>query len=1030
MSYSVDIPGTHALPNHSEDFEDADGQTPFDFNRPKLIGLHQDSWNQFCTEGLPRLLVELGTLASQCKRWCLRFTGNIRWVENASWIDARSNEQSWRIRCQAEYELGDVLSWISLGDLPAVGPDQTFWVGGIERVVIHQLLRSPGLYWQSKSEPGGKHLRKLQILTERGAHLSITAIGERTKVKLGAEMAFDASSWSEALDCDDDRVMRQINTMYLGSFGRARLNQRLQRFCDVETGLAVEPWVQAEDLVLVWKAWRAWYQEDPPSDDLDGLANKILFCVGRQIEREVHGHLAAFRRRWDSIVSQTRPAIHLDLARVIENFLASSTTSQPLDQTNPLAALAHRRRVTLLGEGGLKRDSVPAALRNVHSSHFGRLCPIDASEGPNVGLRYHLAQYAQADRFGRLSAGVMDKHQGHSSQVFADQTDQEIDLEPGVVLGVDGIRLGEAKRWMWPKAMAPFSSSLIATPFLEHTDAARAVMSAGHQCQALPPWRAEQPLVKTGQEEHLAHEAGMNLYAPSSGMVTYVSSEEIRLTAASRSEDFALKLIKFRPGNTRSSAKVQMHQKPTVEIGQRVEAGQLLADGYASSNGVLSLGANLIVAYMSWHGYNYEDGIVVSERVIRENRLRSVMMKTYEIDVRSTELGNEWLGISLLKPEELLGAHLNPITSKLKSGGEEWIQAHLRPEPFDASAVFFDRTNKHLDPRTGLPSIGSRIESGMLIASRWTPKKSRHELTGEEALFEALGMPEARFKARHVVAGFGEEGVVVKVEVITNPSDLPQSVIARANVTLAHLTHIEVGDKLSGRNGNKGIVTVVVPEEDMPFLPDGTPVDVVLNPLGVPSRMNVGQLYETQLGLCARVLGRSYTVAQFDELYGRPSEALLKAELAKARKIAPWIQEDGRVWLRDGSTGETFDRPVCVGSQYILAQEHLVAKKEHARSQGTYDPVTGQPVAGRKAGGGQRIGEMEAWALMAHGAAHTLQEMMSVKSDDPDTRMHCHKNLCQGKLPDLSKVGLPMALEALVSELRGMGLDMQFKSSY
>jgi DNA-directed RNA polymerase subunit beta len=960
-----------------------------DYNGWSLLGLHSSSWKAFCWEGLPRLLVELGSMTSACRKWTLRFTGQVRWERQSSWEEARRHAQSWQWRAYAEYELKGKRSWLFLGEVPAVGSQQTFWHRGVERVVIHQLLRAPGLYWQMKTAEEQIE-RKLQVIAERGAHISVRALGQKVKVKLGAELHFSAKEWRTAIEEEDEQVGRILSGIYLGSYGRLRLNA-----CLAEAEFAEEqsenPWLTFEDLRKIWQIWVDWFMAERPSDDLDGLTNKILFPVGKQIERATHAYLANFKRRWQGIVSDTQPKVHLDLAGVVVGFLAASPTSQLLDQTNPLAALAHRRRVTLLGEGGLKAGSVPTTLRNVHPSQFGRLCPIDTSEGASVGLRCHLALYAGIDRYGRIGMGVVDKKSGQHGWIFGGE--DQVQAERGVLLSEGKFQKGQTEQWMWPQAMAPFSSSLWCTPFLEHTDAARAVMSAGHQCQALPLWKPGAPLIRTGAEAHVAREARMNLYATVSGTVEYVDASKIQV------DKQTFWLNKFQPGNTRSSAKVQMHQKPAVQVGEQVKVGQLLADGYASSGGLLSLGANLWVAYMSWEGFNFEDGIVLSERVIREGKVRSVLMKTYEIDIKQTELGSEWCGLSLLKPEEIL----------------------------EAKSIFIDNANQHLDVRTGLPSVGSRIKSGDVLASRWTPKKCRKELSGEELLFEGLGLPEARFKARHVVAGIGDEGTVVDVQVLTE--NLPHDVNARILITVAHLSHIEVGDKLSGRHGNKGIVTAILPEEDMPVMPDGTTIDIILNPLGVPSRMNCGQVYETQLGLCARTLGRTYTIAQFDEGYGSPSESLLCAELTKARKVAPWIQSDGTVWLKDGRTGEAFDHPVCVGVQYILAQEHQVAKKEHARHQGTYDRVTGQPVAGRKAGGGQRIGEMEVWALQAHGAAYTLKEMMTVKSDDEITRSECAKRLMAGEPIDLCATGTPMALDTLIGTLRGIGLDVQLLAS-
>lgn len=861
-----------------------------------------------------------------------------------------------------------------------LGPEQTFWLDGVERVVIHQLLRAPGLYWES-SQTDGRIRHLLQLLGERGAHLKIEAVGEKTTVRLGAHITVSTRQWREWLDCEDSGVEKQLASMYLGTYGRQRVNSRLAPFATRSLPLTQGLWMRWPDLELLWRAWSAWVRDTPPPDETDGLAHKILYPVGRQIGREVHRYLEIFARKWRSLCMPVKPVIQLDIGRVVAVFLKTSPTSQAVDQTNPLAALAHRRRVTLLGKGGLKKERVPDQARNVHPSHFGRLCPIDAGEGQSVGLRYHPARYVAVDEEGRLGTAVIDQQTGERAIIWSDEEHLTC-IQPGVELSAGQLRAGTGARWAWPTPTAGFSASLVCTPFLEHTDAARAVMSAGHMGQAVAPWRVQVPLVLSGGEEPVARESGFNLYSPVDGKVERVCARQIQVSGQ------RLELIKFRPGNMRTSAKVQIHQRPVVEVGQYVEAGELLADGYASCGGILSLGANLWVGYLSYEGYNFEDGIVISERVVREGLLSAVMMKTHEVDLRRTELGDERFAASLL---------------------------------VDAPA---DATNAHLNPRTGLPFIGSKISNGRIIAGRLSPRKTRSELSGEEVLAEMLGYFGGRYRERHAVAGMGEEGTVIDVRIVTE--DLPPDIIARAIITVAHRTQLEVGDKLSGRNGNKGIITLIAPEEDMPLLPDGTPLDILLNPLGVPSRMNLGQVYETQLGLCARVLGRSYTVSQFDEVYDDRSEDLLYRELEKARQVAPWILPGGRVWLRDGRTGETYDRPVCVGSQYILAAEHMVAKKEHARSEGAYDLVTGQPVAGRKAGGGQRIGEMEAWALMAHGAAFTLHEMMTVKSDDPESRLKCHHDLCMGKLPVLNRTGIPLAFEALIGELRSNALDLRF----
>lgn len=740
------------------------------------------------------------------------------------------------------------------------------------------------------------------------------------------------------------------------------------------------------------------------TDDIDHLGNRRIRSVGEllqnqfrigfsRMERVVKERMTLQAQEPDKVT----PAALINIRPVmaaIKEFFGSSPLSQFMDQTNPLSELTHKRRLSALGPGGLSRDRAGFEVRDVHYSHYGRMCPIETPEGPNIGLISYLATFAKINKYGFIEAPFrrIDKETG----VVSDEvTYMTADVEDNYKVAQANEPLDENGRFLSkkvtvryrdefmeveaneadymdvsPRMMVSVATAMI--PFLENDDANRALMGSNMQKQAVPLLKTESPIVGTGMEYKAAVDSGTVVLAKASGTATKVSADVIEITRADGKVDH-YDLIKF----MRSNQGTCINQRPIVEEGQTVEQGEVIADGPATLNGEISLGKNALIGFMTWEGYNYEDAVLINEKLVRDDVYTSVHIEEYELESRDTKLG----------PEE--------ITRDIPNVGE------------DALA--------NLD-ENGIIRVGAEVHSGDILVGKVTPK-GETELTAEERLLRAIFGEKAReVRDTSLRVPHGEYGIVVDVEVFTreNSDELSPGVNKVVRCYIAQKRKISVGDKMAGRHGNKGVVSRILPQEDMPFLDDGTPLDIVLNPLGVPSRMNIGQVLEVHLGFAYRKLGQKIATPVFDGAH--------ESDIRDALREAGY-REDGKSILTDGRTGLKFDNPVTVGVMYFLKLHHLVDDKIHARSTGPYSLVTQQPLGGKAQFGGQRFGEMEVWALEAYGAAYTLQEILTIKSDDIVGRVKTYESIVKGL--NVPKPGIPESFKVLIKELQSLALDIK-----
>ncbi|HRC79824.1 MAG TPA: DNA-directed RNA polymerase subunit beta [Sedimentibacter sp.] len=743
-------------------------------------------------------------------------------------------------------------------------------------------------------------------------------------------------------------------------------------------------------------------------DDIDHLGNRRLRSVGELLQNQVRVGLSRMERvvrerMTIQDVDVVTPQVLINIRPVsaaIKEFFGSSQLSQFMDQTNPLAELTHKRRMSALGPGGLSRDRASFEVRDVHHSHYGRMCPIETPEGPNIGLITSLATYARINDYGFLESPYrrVDKKTGKVTDIIdyltADVEDTKIiaqanePLNPDgtfvhsrvVVRGIDGINEIVPREMVdymevSPKQVISIGTGMI--PFLENDDANRALMGANMQRQAVPLLVTETPIIGTGLEHKAARDSGAVVIAEHDGKVVSVTASEIMIRRNDNGMIDKYSLLKFK----RSNSGTCINQKPIVYKGDEVKRGQIIADGPSTHDGDMAIGKNLLIGFMTWEGYNYEDAMLLNERLVKEDVLTSIHIEEYESEARDTKLG----------PEE--------ITRDIPNVGDDSL--------------------KDLDER-GIIRIGAEVKSGDILVGKVTPK-GETELTAEERLLRAIFGEKAReVRDTSLKVPHGESGIVVDVKVFTreNGDELSPGVSKLVRVYVATKRKINVGDKMCGRHGNKGVISMILPEEDMPFLPDGTPLDVVLNPLGVPSRMNIGQVLEVHLGLAAKKLGWEVATPVFD--------GAVEDDIWDALELAGYPRS-GKIDLRDGRSGEYFQGPVTVGYMYMLKLHHLVDDKIHARSTGPYSLVTQQPLGGKAQFGGQRFGEMEVWALEAYGAAHTLQELLTVKSDDVNGRVKTYEAIVKGE--NIPEPGIPESFKVLVKELQSLALDIKIITS-
>ena len=992
-------------------------------------------------------------------------------------------------------ETGEIKSQtVFMGDFPLMTDKGTFVINGTERVVVSQLVRSPGAYFErSIDKTTDKDVFTAKIIPSRGAWLEfeidkkdlvavrvdrkrkqpvsvlLKALGmttEEIRERFGQYEIFMATLEKDTIDSQDDALLdiyrklrpgepptlenarNLIDNFYfntkrydLAKVGRYKVNRKLG------LNLPLDQSVLTLDDVLATIEYILRLHADMPTiegprgevvvetDDIDHFGNRRLRTVGELIQNQIRTGLSRMERvvrermttqDVEAITPQTLINIRPVVA-AIKEFFGTSQLSQFMDQTNPLAGLTHKRRLSALGPGGLSRERAGFEVRDVHPSHYGRMCPIETPEGPNIGLIGSLATYGRINAFGFVETPYRKVVNGKVSDqvdyLTADEEDRFVIAQANTPLKDTGamsedrvlvrIKGGEVEyvkpndvdymdvspRQLWSVATAMI-------PFLEHDDANRALMGSNMQRQAVPLLRAEAPLVGTGMEFRAAYDAGDMVLATKAGAVTEVSSELITV-AEDDGEYTTYALDKF----TRSNQGTSINQRPIVTEGQRIEVGQVLADGPSTDQGELALGKNLLVAFMSWEGHNYEDAIILSQRLVQDDVLSSIHIEEHEIDARDTKLG----------PEE--------ITRDIPNVSEE---------------VLAD-----LDER-GIIRIGADVVPGDVLVGKVTPK-GETELTPEERLLRAIFGEKAReVRDTSLKVPHGESGKIIGVRVfdIDEGDELPPGVNRLVRVYIAQKRKITEGDKLAGRHGNKGVIAKILPVEDMPFMNDGTPVDIVLNPLGVPGRMNVGQVLETHLGWAAaagwEVDASDPRVAKLPKevqsveprsriatpVFDGAREDELSTILESTRPTADGlhlVNANGKASLFDGRSGEPIPGEIAVGYIYILKLLHLVDDKIHARSTGPYSMITQQPLGGKAQFGGQRFGEMEVWALEAYGAAYALQELLTIKSDDVLGRVKLYEAIVKGE--NIPEPGIPESFKVLVKEMQSLCLNVEVLSS-
>ncbi len=1036
---------------------------------PNLIEIQVKSFKRFLEEGLLEEFRNISPIVAYGGKYEMEFLDDYRLEDpEYSFEECQHREITYSASLRVPVRLinretGEVVEQeVFMSDIPVMSAMGTFLVNGTERVVVSQFVRSPGVYFRKKAGTSlDRYTYRATIIPSRGAWLEVETdnhnvlyanINKIKKVPVTLLLGAVGYSQDEVLAAIGDReifkktldkapMMEETESLMelfrrlrpgdpvtqdgarlllhslffdpgkydLGDVGRYRINKRLD--LDVDMFQVV---LTKHDILGVVKYVLDLLHGEGVTDDIDHLGNRRVRGVGEQLQKQFRVGLARLERliREQMAVKGNEKIVpqHLinirPLVAVMREFFGSSQLSQFMDQTNPLAEIVHKRRLSALGPGGLTKERAGFDVRDIHPSHYGRICPIETPEGPNAGLIGPLATFARINQYGFIETPyvkVVDtKITDQVDYLTADVEDKYYiapwdtptvggKLKGQLVIARHSRELNMAKSedvnyiGVSPKQLVGVSCALI--PFLEHDDANRALMGANMQRQAVPLVYPEAPFVGTGMERVVARDSCALVVAKQDGLVSRVTGDEIVVKGVDGQEDTYLLQKYFR-----SNQNTCKNQKPIVRAGQKVKKDQVLADGASMCDGELSLGRNVVVAFLPWEGYNFEDAIVISERLVKEDVFSSIHIHKYEMDVRTTKLG----------PEE--------ITWEIPNVSEDAV--------------------RNLD-ENGIIRVGAVVKAGDILVGKVTPK-GETEPPAEEKLLRAIFGDKARdMRDTSLRVSSGGYGKVIGVRVFSKESKdtLPPGVNCIVRVYVAQLRKVSIGDKMAGRHGNKGVISTILPEADMPFLPDGTPVDVVLNPLGVPSRMNVGQLFETLLGMAAKVLGQSYEVQLFDEIFeelasvNKVSEKLLEAASLEG---FDWLSTTGKVPLRDGRTGDLFERPVTVGCMYMLKLIHLVEDKIHARSTGPYSLVTQQPLGGKAHYGGQRFGEMEVWALEAYGAAYTLQEMLTIKSDDLTGRSKAYEAIIKGK--GLSRPGTPESFRVLLRELRSIALDVRIKS--
>ena len=1043
---------------------------------PNLIEIQQKSYQWFLDEGLREMFRDISPIQD--------FTGNLV----LEFIDYALGEAKYpveeckkrdvtfaaplRVRARLiNKETGEVKEQeVFMGDFPLMTEKGTFIINGAERVIVSQLVRSPGVYFGRTQDATGKYLYSSSIIPNRGAWLEFefdsndvlfVRIDRTRKIpvtillkSLGLGNNYELTELFEGKDSikntlerdntqNGDEALVEIykrlrpgepptvdsartlfETLFfdpkrydLASVGRYKLNKKLglhypakSTKATVDASGVEVPGQEAvktltkDDVVEVIKYLLSLLDGVGDIDDIDHLGNRRLKSVGELLQNQFRIGLSRMERVvrermtiQDAEVITPQALINIrPVVASIKEFFGSSQLSQFMDQTNPLAELTHKRRLSALGPGGLSRERAGFEVRDVHHSHYGRMCPIETPEGPNIGLIGSLTTFARINEFGFIETPYRKVNDGkvsdeisyftadeednyivaQANEPFDSETHKFVHTRVSVRHREDILEVPSGQVQLMdvsPKQLVSIATALI--PFLENDDANRALMGSNMQRQAVPLLKTQAPLVGTGMEYKAAVDSGVVVVAKHGGVIKKVTGDEIVIQTDDNKLD-QYRLLKFE----RSNQGTCINQKPIAYEGQIVGAGEVIADGPSTDKGELALGRNVLVAFMPWEGYNYEDAILLSEKLVMEDVFTSIHIEEYEAEARDTKLGAE------------------EITRDIPNVGEGAL----------------DDLDEH-----GIIRVGAEVRPGDILVGKVTPK-GETELTAEERLLRAIFGEKAReVRDTSLRVPHGEYGRIIDVKVFSreNGDELAPGVNRLVRCYIAQKRKISQGDKMAGRHGNKGVIAKILPIEDMPFLPDGTPVEIVLNPLGVPSRMNIGQVLETHLGWAAKALG----IHVATPVFGGATEKDILDSLTKAG-----LPETGKTVLFDGRSGEAFDNEVTVGMVYMLKLSHLVDDKIHARSTGPYSLVTQQPLGGKAQFGGQRFGEMEVWALEAYGAAYTLQELLTVKSDDVIGRVKTYEAIVKGE--NVPEPGVPESFKVLIKELQSLCLDVKVLS--
>lgn len=947
------------------------------------------------------------------------------------------------------------------GEVPLMTEEGTFIINGCERVIINQIIRSPGIYYRRETQEKALEY-SATLISDRGSWLKFEFDTDTVQIRLNKATTVDfyqlletcgltsldpstefnlslltnsiipkntldsnknflnknlVNSKNPRFDIEpvfDTNYLQIFNEKYysVGKIGRKKLNSKL--------GLSVSneiTRVTIDDVIAISNYLVNLHRNLGELDDIDNLCNRRVRSIGELLQIQYGIGLGRLERSLNErlmIANSTTLKVSAiinpkPIIASIKEFFGSSQLSQFMDQTNPIASLTHKRRISSLGPGGLNRDRLSLAVRDIHPSHYGRICPVETPEGQNAGIIASLACYARINESGFLETPFFNIKEGkvHDNQLpiyLTTEEEESISTAPADrVLNESFRNLNEQLvpvRYKNEFSLVPinqvqlvsvsplqnFSVATALIPFLEHNDANRSLMGSNMQRQSVPLLYPHKPIVGTGLEHQLATDSGSVLMSKTSGIVKYVSSRLITISTVEK-DCLNYKLYKY----ARSNQDTCINQRPLVWPNEKVESGQIIADGPGTNGGELALGQNLLVAYMPWEGYNYEDAILINERLVQEDLFTSVHIEKFDIEIRQTTFGVE------------------KITRDLPNVTDETIRS--------------------LDSN-GIVCKGTFVKSGDLLVGKVTPKDETDQLPEGRLLRAIFGEKSKNVSDSSLRVPKGKSGRVINVRVFRKAKgyEIVDGSISLVRIFIAQIRKIQVGDKIAGRHGNKGIVSRILPKEDMPFLPNGMPVDLLLNPLGVPSRMNVGQIFECLLGLAGSKLNRRFKIMPFDEMYGvETSRNLVNGYLKQAAEKTkePWLFNSslpGRISLRDGRTGEKFHNPVLVGKTYMLKLIHQVDDKMHARSTGPYSLITQQPLGGKSRHGGQRFGEMEVWALQAFGCAYTLQELLTLKSDDMEGRNEVLNAIIKG-LP-IPKPGIPESFKVLIRELHSLGLDI------